>query len=267
MSGSPSRIQPLKLAVEGYRLALRGFDDILRLSWFAVLALALLARLLASGAAPEGGGAATVAAGGIAGLALLAGCAVLVHAMVAVAWHRMLLLGERWEGGRIYLRLGRRELLYGAAAVLFAVFFFMGATVVPVALVAPIASSPLPALATLAGLAAALVVIARSVLVLPAVALDRGLDLAASWRATRGQSLRATATLVLAGLPLVATELALMALFSKLQERDFGTAGLFVDLLAGFVGMIVVIVMVCGLAATVSLLYARLVGPQSVPRS
>ena len=264
-----SRIQPLALAIEGYRLALRDFDTILRLSWFAVLALALLARLLASGAAPEGTGAAAVAAGGIAGLALLAGCAVLVHAMVAVAWHRAVLLGEGPGSGRIYLRLGRRELVYGAAAVLFAVFFFTGATVLPVAVAAPLGggAGPLSILVFLAGLAAALVAIARSALVLPAIALDRGLDLAASWRATRGQSLRTTATLVLAGLPLVATEFALMALFSRLQERDFGAAGALVDLVAGFVGMIVVIVMVCGLAATVSLLYARLVDPQLAPRS
>ena len=261
------RIQPLALAVEGYRLALRGFDTVLRLSWFAVLALALLARLLASGAAPEGTGATTVTAGGFAGLALLAGCAVLVHAMVAVAWHRAVLLGEGPGSRRVYLRCGRREMLYGATAVLFAMFFFAGVTLLPVAVAAPLGGGPLLVPVYLVGLAVALVAIARSVLVLPAIALDRGLDLAASWQATRGQSLRATATLVLACLPLVATEFALIALFSRLQERDFGTAGVLVDLVAGFVGMIVIIVMICGLAATVSLLYAKLVDPRLAPRS
>lgn len=256
------RIHPLALAVEGYRLALRGFDTILRLSWFAVLALALLARLLASGAAPEGTGAATVAAGGLAGLALLAGCAVLVHAMVAVAWHRAVLLGEGPGSRRVYLRCGRRELLYGATAVFFALCVFTGATLLSV--VAPLGGG---LLLVLVYLAAALVAITRSVLILPAIALGRGLDLAASWRATRGQSLRATATLVLACLPLVATEFALIALFSRLQERDFGTAEVLVDLVAGFVGMIVIIVMICGLAATVSLLYAKLVDPRLAPRS
>ncbi len=264
---SALRIQPLALAVEGYRLALRGFDTVLQLSWFAVLALALLARLLASGATPEGTGAATVAAGGVAGLALLAGCAVLVHAMVAVAWHRAVLLGEGPGSRRVYLRCGRRELLYGATAVFFALCFFTGATLLSVVAAAPLGGGPLLVPIYLAGLAAALVAVARSMLILPAIALGRGLDLAASWRATRGQSLRATATLVLACLPLVATEFALIALFSRLQQRDFGTVEVLVDLVAGFVGMIVIIVMICGLAATVSLLYARLVDPRLAPRS
>jgi hypothetical protein len=122
-------------------------------------------------------------------LTLLQDLAILpAMAAIAVAWHRLILVGERPGGAN--LRLDRNVALYGAF-LLAIILFFMLLIDVP----RMIATEPGPRLAvnvvgTALSIAAALV-IGRLSLVLPAIALGRtDIGLGDAWRATRGNTWR-----------------------------------------------------------------------------
>jgi len=255
------RLKPFELFVQAYALTFGNLESLIRFSWLGVLVIAVAGRLLA-GDAPQietEADAENLPPGLFAVFALLALCVGLLHAMVAVAWHRAILLGEHHRDRRIYLHLSAREALYGLIGIFFGMILFMGTSTALVMLQSSGGNLMSVTLGMVLGPGIALFVFSRSMFVLPGVALGRGSDIGASWRATQGNGLRAAATLLLVMAPVGAIELSLLLLVQSFAERDLGIVA---GLLVSFITMTVMIVMVSTIVAAISLMYARLVDPK-----
>ena len=109
--------------------------------------------------------------------------------------------------------------------------------------------------AFLVGMVPAILVVARSSLVLPSIALGQGADLIRSWQVTRGHGAQISATLILVCLPLVVVSIVLLHLSGMFVERGFGSV---VGLVVNYVNMIVNIVMMCFVVTTLNLFFAEL---------
>ena len=253
------QINPLILTLAAFRQTWRGLDSILRLAWFPVLVIAIAAHLVAP--VPAGGDGAGMPSGGIVRLALLGVAGILVQAMIAVAWHRTLLTDFDPASRRIYLRFGLAEFLYGIISVFLTILVVIGLYVVTgivatlLTMVLGVSGTIWQALAFLVGMVPALVIIARSVLVLPAIAVGKGADLIMSWRATRGNGARISATLILVSLPLIVASVVLLQLSGTFVQRGLGE---FVEIVVSYVNMIINILMMCLVVSALSLLYAQL---------
>ncbi len=253
------RIHPLHFAFGAFRKTWAGIDSILRLSWFPVLLVAVAVHLLTPGTPVTG--ETGMPPDGILRLAVLAIAGLMVQAMIAVAWHRTMLAGFDPSRMRIYIRFGFREFLYGIIAVFLAIIVFMGLYVVTGMVAALLAatfgvSGPLGQIfAFLIGMVPAILIVARSSLVLPSIALGQGADLIRSWQVTRGHGAQISATLILVCLPLVVVSIVLIHLSGMFVERGFG--GL-VGLVVNYVNMIVNIVMMCFVVTALNLFFAEL---------
>lgn len=258
-------IRPLQLVWQSYVVTFRGLDTILRLSWFAALLLAIVGRIV-SGELPEsvaGTETETLPASYMLVFSILAIVTAMVHAMVAVGWHRAILRDEYQENRRIYFRLGRNELLYTVAAVFLMVFVMMAVSIVPMVWTSSGADPVSMTVAMVMGPGLVLMLVGRSLLVLPAIAIGRGADLALSWRATSGQVFRVAAVLALMVVPLGLIDLAIIEIVTSVAERDLGVV---LNMLASFVVTTVLIVMVSTIVSAASLLYRELVDPLTDPR-
>ena len=258
-SDTRPRLRPLDLARQAYALTFREVETVLRFCWLGAALLALAQGFLAGEPfeIDDDGGTVTIPPGTVLAMAVLAFCAAMLHAMVAVAWHRAILLGERLDDRRVYLRFGARESLYGVVAVLFFLFLFMGLGMAPLAMGGAGGDAAIQAVVFLGGPALAAIVLARSMLVLPAIALGRGPDLAMSWRATHGNGLRGAAALILVLGPVALAEVVTIHAVSAVIERDLGPVAEFA---VRFVTMTVTVLTVSVVVAFMSLVYARLVG-------
>ncbi len=253
------RIHPLYYALIAFRRTWTGIDTILRLSWFPVLLVAVAVHFLTPDASVSD--SAGLPPDGILRLALLAIVGLMVQAMIAVAWHRTMLAGFDASKVRIYIRFGIREFLYGIISVFLAIIVVMGLYVVT-GLVATFfaaslgVSGPLwQMLAFLIGTVPVILIVARSCLVLPSIAVGFGADLIRSWQITKGYGAHVSATLFLVCLPLVAVSIVLLHLSGMLVERGLGVV---VELVMNYVNMIINIVMMCFVVTTLSILYAEL---------
>lgn len=125
---------------------------------------------------------------------------LLVSPMIAVAWHRFIILGERGE--RTYFQFGRREVKFLAATFLL-VLPIAPAIVLTVSTgMLGMEGSPNPVLGLLAvaaiGIGAYYVI--RLSLLLPAVAIDQRFDIGAVLQITRGHFWRLFAAFLLLGI-------------------------------------------------------------------
>ncbi len=258
------RIHPLYFAVIAFRRTWAGIDTILRLCWFPVLLVAVAVYVLTPDTpVTEGAG---IPPDGMLRLAVLAIAGLMVQAMIAVAWHRTMLSGFDPSRVRLYIRFGFREFLYGIIAVFLAIIVFMGLYVVTgmvaglLAATFGAASAPVQALAFLMGMVPAILIVARSCLVLPSVALGMGADLIRSWQITRGYGAQIAATLIIVCLPLVLVSIILVYLSGMFVERGLGGI---VGLVVNYVNMIVNIVMMCFVVTTLNLVFAELHGDRN----
>ena len=259
------RLPLFYLAYRSYTLTFRGAEAVLRFCWLGALLLALAQSLLIGEPLEAGGDGATAAVPSDAAPALvvLAFGAAMLHAMVAVAWHRAILLGETLSHKRFYLRFGAREGLYGAVAVFFFLSFFMGLGAAPLAMGADAGGPLARAIAFLGGPVLAVAVLARSMLVLPSIALGMGPDLAMSWRVTHGNGWRAIVALILVLGPLALAEFATIHAVQALFERGLDPVAGFV---VRFVAAIVTILTASVVVAFVSLVYFWLVADDPAAR-
>ena len=258
------RIHPLHFAIVAFRRTWGGIDSILRLSWFPVLLVAVAVHFLTPGTPVAGDTG--MPPDGILRLAILAIAGLMVQAMIAVAWHRAMLAGFDPSKVRIYIRFGFREFLYGIIAVFLAIIVVMGLYVVTGVVATLLAatvgvSGPVGQMfAFLIGMVPAILIVARSSLVLPSIAVGFGADLIRSWQATRGHGAHISATLILVCLPLVVVSIVLLHLSGMFVERDLGGI---VSLVVNYVNMIVNIVMMCFVVTTLSLIFAELHGSKA----
>ena len=158
-------------------------------------------------------------------------------ASIAVAWHRLILTGERPAGG--YLRLDRSVWLY-VAFPLATILYFSVLFDLPRVLVSDLNGRvAIGVIAVPLGILAGLV-IGRLSLVLPAIALGRtDIGLADAWRATRGNTWRLFWGPFLCLLLLILPGLLLSALSGAgpVTATHAATAADLVSILGGVIGV------------------------------
>ena len=121
---------------------------------------------------------------------------LLLYPMIAVAWHRFVLLGERPNGA--VLRFGRRELTFVGAIL--AIYLLPLVPVRLVAMLGMVVWQPLGAALLIVGYIFVILWWMRMSLLLPSAAVDRGLALRDVWEMTRGNFWRIFAVIFLASL-------------------------------------------------------------------
>jgi hypothetical protein len=189
--------EPRKLSVwptirASYAIVLRNFGQLIRICWLWLLIIVpihMAAHWLTWPSLPEAGGTETV----VLAIVSLAGLIYLpALASIEVAWHRLILLGERVEGA-FYLRLDRIVWRYALAQVVIGVLVFTPFLLLTVFH----AYYPLPqdlpsGLVWVGGLGAstfiAVLLCVRMALVLPSIALGESLSPMDAWRVTRGNT-------------------------------------------------------------------------------
>jgi len=254
------RIAPLALVRHGLVATATGFDTLLRIGWLPALLLAAAGAVLEPAVAvmidAEGQIVATPQAA--MGLILLALFATALSAMVATTWQRMLLMPGSEPRRRWTLRLGKREILYTLTTILLLMFVFMGMSSAPGAAQAFTTGQVADGLVMLIGPVVATIVVARSIMVLPSIALDRGADIARVWRAAQGNTLRIAIALALVSVPILAGELLLIELSAAVITSE---PGLLVELVLRFVRALMSFVLAGPVVAVTGALYALLIDP------
>lgn len=250
-------IVPLAIVRQGLASTWNGFDTLLRLGWLPALVLTLAGALFE----PEQihfneEGAIEVTGEVMAAIVVLAILACLMHAMVAAAWQRCLLVPGADPPRRWHLRLGRRELLYALVAFFLLGLISMGVATAPGAVQAFSMGQPTAGLLMLIGPVVAFVVVARAVMVLPAIALDRGADIGKSWQGAHGNTLRIAITLFLVALPAVAGQLVLLEMSAAVVGSE---PGIVVELVLRFVLALMSFALIAPIVAVTGVLYALLV--------
>ena len=258
---SRPRIAPFAVALAAAQMTWRGFDTLLRLGWVAAL-VSTLAGIVLEPPPPHlsaDGSAVEFAPGTVAMLVLLGIIAMILQSVVAVAWHRAILLGEHNDGRRWYLRLGGRELLYALISFFLLMLAAMASAVIlPAALDQLRAGAPVLGLFFLAGPLVAIIVLARVVLVLPAVALGRPPDLARCWQAVDGNTARVASVLLIVATAAGAVGVGLIWVFTTVNDRNLGFP---MDAVITFVNALASFTLMAFVLSALSLLYALLVDP------
>lgn len=185
-------------------------------------------------------------------------CLLIAFALFAVAWHRFALIGPaeaprllpavQGYHVRFILTMIGLSLLIGLVAVLpFILADLLG-----------IYSQLIPLLALVVAVALAV----RLQLVFPAVALDRRLGLAGSWRATKGQGLRLFWMVLLSVLPWQLLSLLLGPVIGPAQGQFVASGQLTLAAALGFaVSGLIEFALLAVLVGTISGAYRRLVDP------
>ena len=251
------RIAPLAVVRQGLVSTLAGFDALLRIGWLPALAMTVVGAL-AEPEAPylNADGTIVTTPQAILVFVLLAVMATALTAMVATTWQREMLLDDESRPRRWHFRLGGRELLYMFVAFFLLGLVFMGLATAPGAAQALASGNPLGGIVMMIGPFVATVVVSRSVMVLPAIALDRGAEISAAWRAAEGNTLRIAIALFLTALPIVAGELLMLEISAAVVAGDFG---LLVELVLRFVKALMSFVLAAPVIAVTGVLYALLV--------
>jgi hypothetical protein len=187
--------------------------------------------------------------------------AMAVQAMVAIGWHRALLLGETHADRRIFLRFGKSELAYTFVAIAMLLFFAMGLGMLPAAMDMAGGASFVLAIFFLAGPILATLVVSRISLVLVMLALGRPADLKECWEATKGNGARLAALYLMVGIPMAISQFLLPVLMSRVAALGLGLVG---DIVLSFVGTLVLLIVFCLLISAISLAYRELMGPKQV---
>ncbi len=252
------RISPPRLALQAYALTFAGVDTILRLGWLAAF-LFSTTQLFVRLSPPEvsdDGAEIVFATGDMAYFVVMAIVGFCIQTMVAVGWHRAVLLGESHAERRFHLRFGRNELLYTVVAVVLLLFFAMGMGMLPAAMEMNGSDIPL-ALFFLAGPILATLVVSRLSLILPAVAIGKSYDIRDSWQASQGNGARLAALYLLVGVPLAAAQFLMPLLMSSVAALGLGGIA---DVVTSFVGTLVMLILLCTLVSAMSLAYRELAG-------
>lgn len=252
-----ARILPFRVARQAWSWTWGGFDTLLRLGWVPALVLTALGALVEPALMDAGTDEAAMAAspGLLLGLLLLAVVTIALMAIVLVGWQRALLLPPDGPRPRLYLRLGKRELTYALIVFFLLGLVSMGMATAPGAVSSFAAGQVLGGLFLLGGPAVAVVVVCRSVMVLPAVALGRPAELGRAWQAARGNTLRIAASLMLVGLPAFVGQLLMMEMSAAVIRAELG---LLVELVLRFIVALLSFVLAAPVAAVTALLYVLL---------
>jgi hypothetical protein len=247
------RIAPSAVVRQGLASTVAGFDALLRIGWFPALLLTAAGALMEPDAPYlDAEGTIVITPRATMILVLMALMATALTAMVATAWQREMLQPDARATRRWHFRLGRRELFYMLVAFFLMGLVFMGMATAPGAFQALQSGNPLGAVIMMIGPFAAILVVSRSVMVLPSIALDRGGDIAQVWRAAEGNTLRIAIALFLGVLPMIAGELLMLEMAAAVMASDLG---LLAELaLMSFVLAVPVV-------AVTGVLYALLVDP------
>ncbi|MDA0218000.1 MAG: hypothetical protein O3B22_00195 [Proteobacteria bacterium] len=258
-SSNRPRIAPLPVVRQGFVTTAAGFDALLRIGWLPALLMTAAGALLEPQAPYiDAQGEIVTTPQAMFVFILLALLATALSTMVATTWQRMQLMPAAEPPRRWYLRLGRRELLYMLVSFFLLGLVFMGLATAPGAAQAFAAGQAVGGIVLLIGPVVATIVVARSVMVLPAIALDRGADIARAWRAAEGNTLRIAIALVLVTLPILAGELLML----EVSAAVIGTEpGLVVELVLRFVKALVSFVLAAPAVAVTGVLYVLLIDP------
>ena len=250
-------IAPLAVVRQGLASTWNGFDTLLRIGWLPALVLTLAGAFLE----PEPlyiyeQGIIETTGDVIAAIVVLAVLAGLMHAMVATAWQRSLLVPDDDAPRRWHLRLAGRELLYGVVAFFLLGLVSMGAATAPGAVQAFAAGQPLGGVLAMIGPFVAIVVVSRAAMVLPAIALDRGADIGQSWRAAQDNTLRIAIALFLVALPAVAGQLVLLEMSAAVLSAQ---PGIVIKLVLRYVLALMSFALAAPIVAVTGVLYALLI--------
>ena len=261
MTNARERVRPLApgaVARDACLLTVAGFDTLLRIGWAPALLAACAGRLLQ----PEpimvsaDGARIDVPEGTLFLFFLLALATVQLHAMVAVAWQRLVLVGEDRPGRLVNLRLGRRELTYAVLSVFVLALVSLGVTMAMAALQTVFAGD-IPTAAILAvAPVIALPLSCRAMMVLPGIALERPGSSARGWRAARGHTLGIVVVVLLVGVPMILGELLIVYLATSVVVTE---PGWLAELVMQFVVALLFFVLAAPVVTALALLHTLLV--------
>lgn len=243
-----ARLDVVGTIVEAYGGAWRNLGDMVRLIWFPVALYLVLsiARVF-------------VDIGTQLALAFVLEVASLfLWPIIAVTWHRFILLGDE-PSGPIHFHFGRREAVFFLISIFLILLFIPGAALSLAA--AELQQSPTGALLALFGLFLVMIAIyffVRLTLLLPAVAIGDPVDPRLVLERTRGNFWRLLAIMFAVAVPI----LLLSTLIAPLVAGG-GVLQLAGVALAAFVYVFFAVVNV----AVLSIAYRELIGPPgSLPR-
>ncbi|KAB7740453.1 hypothetical protein F2P47_07955 [Parvibaculum sedimenti] len=244
-SASPRKLDVLAAIKEAYRGAWVHFGQMLKLTWLPGLlyiALTIVAAMLDANANP-------------ALRFLLEIASLFLWPIIAVAWHRFILLGDAAPGA-FHLHFGRREARFLMVSI------FLGLLMLPGYIMAALtvamnegAANPSLSLVAFLGLIALLVAVyyfTRLLLLLPGVAVDEPIDPRLILERTRGNFWRLVLLMLLATLPIGVAFVVIGTVMLSL-----GLPTLIVFVLAAVFYIFFAIVGV----AVLSIAYRELVGP------
>lgn len=260
-----NKILPLVVARHATQSVFKGFDTALRLGWLPALISSLAGMVLESSifvVVPETDEVQV----GFGALLLFIVIAAVMQTVFAVAWHRHIGLGESFAGRRIYLRFGRRELVYALIAfvIVSILSLGMGGLFTVSSLIAQ--GGGLGGIVILLVPVVAIMLIARLCLVLPMAAFDETPDPSRSWQGVSGNTGRVVAVLLLVGIPVVLIELLLISVFGSVAASGaaaLGPLGMAIDLIARFVSSLVFLALLAIIASAITLLYMVLIGDEA----
>ncbi|HMM15578.1 MAG TPA: hypothetical protein PKA57_13200 [Parvibaculum sp.] len=241
----PRKLDVFAITREAYQGGWTHFGEMVRLIWLPGLlyiAVALVSGALDSEANP--------------GLRLLCDLAVFfLWPIIAVAWHRFILVGDATPG-RFHLHFGRREARFLVVSIFLSLLALPGILIA--SMTAALNDPSLGTSASLLGFLGLIVLMVglyyfvRLLLLLPAVAVDEPINARLILERTRGNFWRLLSLVILASLPLVLVIFAGASLVLAL-----GLPGVILLVLGALVGVFFMIVNV----AVISIAYRELIGP------
>ncbi len=109
----------------------------------------------------------------------------------AVAWHRMVLLGERHHGTWFFIKFGKREFVFVLISILITILIYGGSFVIGFGLTAITDSqNSVTPLWNLLGLILLGILGSRFALIYPRISIDKNVGFSESWRMCKGNMLR-----------------------------------------------------------------------------
>jgi len=242
---NPRKLDVFAAIKEAYTGAWVHFGQMLKLTWLPGLlyvALTVVAAMLDAGANP--------------GLRFLLEIASLfLWPIIAVAWHRFILVGDV-APGRFHLHFGKREARFLMVSIFLGLFMLPGyiMAAMTIALNDGTASSSLAlvALLGLVALAFAFYYFTRLLLLLPGVAVDEPIDPRLILERTRGNFWRLVLLMMLATLPIA---VAFVVVGTVLLSLGLPTFAVYVLAAVFYIFFAIVGV------AVLSIAYRELVGP------
>lgn len=240
------KLDILRTAREAYGGAWSHAGEMLRLIWLPGLLYLSLSFI----------GAPLVLALGLWVVLVLYLAALFLWSIIAVAWHRFILIGDM-PPGRFHLHFGRRESRFAMVSILLGLLLLPGFLLMATGVVAYLGQADLPGVLTFLVIGLILLCIGtfffvRLALLLPAVAVDDPINARLMLELTRGNFWRLTAALACVFLPI--------SLFQILAGRLvylMPSLTVAVNLMGTLINIFFAIVNV----AVLSIAYRELIGP------